>query len=458
MSGTDHLKGWNPKTPIKVVPNKKGTVADIALVADHTPFVNAMSGEVAFALCYRDKSVVPLNREECEYWYDRLHDVDNTITLEYICEQGNRSDSMRSNAFLPDQYVFDEACKKGISVRGANPKTFDEYLNLVTKLEPPTTSMSVYSPGVNQQFNTAASIMAEPTKMPEPPMEEEQEKPKRTKRKYERKAPRQAPAEKEEIPAEVPASKKKKPEEPKPQSMPAEEPPAKKSKSKPQSMPAEEPPAKKSSSKAKSAPAEEPPSKKQKVTERTDVAHVFLAFYERILSTLSSASPAAIATVEKGEYTSITTKEYQMNSKLPLEAALFAIARLGFLEKENKFISIQELIEPMPKYLWQFSEKQLKITKHYFHGLSSAHYKNFDEFVVKSLCHRKGNTKKLIVIDGTVCEIVREVLKAQDRAAKITEILKRLNGPENYNKKLLLYVHRFATQESSVEVESELAF
>lgn len=424
MSVAEHMSNpnlstWTTNTAIKIVEEKKpGSTVDAARVLDYTPYLNASTGEIALALVYPGKKIEALTDEECNILMFDYNRRDGT-TMEKICQAGNRRDSMRTKAYLSDSYVFNYACKHSLKIRDLSPKTFEEYLKIVNSLEVPATRMSVHSPGVNQQFSTTAAIMAEPTKMAPPPTEEEQEEeaPKiRKKRK---------PAAKKAVP---------KPEE------------AKKSPSPPKRVEPEEP------TKAEPAPKRK---KKKTKSEASEVSLVLQAIYSKVESVVDNFSASAIANLKKSyEFESVTGQAYGISTGLSRVAAIFAMITYAHIEKQGTCTFTQIFETPTtPIQSWNDETFEMAV---YIRRQLSASYQDFQDFVTKGLCHRKGNSTSRTIYDHTIVALIKELQSAEDMGTKIAEILKSLNGPEHHSKKLMLYfISLRGTPETTAEPKFE---
>jgi hypothetical protein len=426
MSVAEHMSNpnlstWTAITAIKIVEkkeNKSGT--DNGRAVDYTPYLNASTGEVAFALVYPGKKIEALTEAESEFLAFDYGRRDGT-TMETICQAGNRRDSMRTKAYLPDSYVFNYACKHSLEIRGLSPKTFEEYLRIVNSLEVPATRMSVHSPGVNQQFSTTAAIMAEPTKMAPPPTEEEQEE--------------QAPK----------IRKKRKPAAKKAVPKPEKE-EAKKSPSPPKRIEPEEP------TKAEPAPKRK---KKKAKSEASEVSLVLQAIYSKVESVVDNFSASAIANLKKShEFESVTGQAYGISTGLSRVAAIFAMITYAHIEKQGTCTFTQIFETPTtPIQSWNDETFEMAV---YIRRQLSASYQDFQDFVTKGLCHRKGNSTSRTIYDHTIVALIKELQSAEDMGTKISEILKSLNGPENHSKKLMLYfISLRGTPETTAEPKFE---
>lgn len=443
MSNRD-LTGWKPLTAIKVV-EKRNTVEECGNYRKYTPFVNTATGEIVFALCYMDKSTTPLDEEGCRVVLFEHHSKDSSISMESICAAGNRTNAMRTEAYLPDQYVFDYTLKHGTQFRGFNPRTFEEYLSIATRLEPPSTPMSVHSPGVNQQFNTAASIMAEPTKLPPPPEEEE---PAKTKRK-----------------ARKPAATKRKGRATSPVESPKSESPSPKRKSSPPPEETEQAPkrTKVSQKKVKAiVPTPLPvveivPKKKKKDKNKSEISCIIQAIYDYVKGVVDKFSETSKEWLRKNmDYSSVTGSAYSITQDLDDTVALFAIITYAHLEQGNT-CSFAEIFEAPTGPLEKWTEEQFAVVQYFQRQLSST-YKDFEEFITKGLCYRKNNSKSRTIYNSKISSIIKEIQQAENSKTKIEEILKRLNNSEKSGKKLLLYFLDLNGAEPTAEAEPNFLF
>jgi hypothetical protein len=395
----DPAMTWIPVTEVRKVKYSKTNITEFQSLTNWTAYKSATNGEVMFAVLYADDTTTVFTDETVEKLVELLTIREENFTMDLVCEMGNRRDEARITPFLPDKYVFLWAEKHSKPIRGEMPKTFEEYLFIVTRVDKPSVAQSVYSPGTNQQFTSAAAIMANPTPLPAPETAPSPPKPASRKR---------APKKKEVTEEAKPVKKRKQPvvEEPETPPKPA---------------------------KAKSAP------KRQKVVKDKSVAEQVVAMIgEKIAGKLQELGEAKIANLRsKFSHVAITAAERTPQTELNKVEVMFALAYLAHLINTGYSIDIHRklghvnLMDDLDfKVVTRFKEKRAE------------KFIVFGQFVIKGLCYtNSGSAKALLVYHSSVVEAIQKLVDCAEpeRDALITEMIRNIREDGNATKLTLFY-------------------
>jgi len=397
---------WIPVTEVRRVKNIKNDSMGLELQAytNWTAYKSATDGEVIFAVNYADNNQTVLDEAQVEKLVEVTGLKDDTFTMDLVCEMGNRKDESRITPFLPDKYVFLWAEKHSKPIRGEMPKTFQEYLSIVTRVGKPSVAQSVYSPGTNQQFTSAAAIVADPTPLPAPETAPSPPRPAARKR-----APKKPVEEKAK-----PAKKRKQPaiveEAPEPEK------------------------------KVKKSPVKtEPAPKRQKAGKvKSPTTKVVAMIGEKIAAKLQTLGEAKLAPLRiKIDHTTITSVARKADVELNKVEVMFALAYLAHMITSGYNVEIHHRFG----YVNLMNELDRKIASKFKKAIKKGEFISFGQFVIEALCFKGSSTAKtLLVYHSSVVEAIQKLLDCaeSEREALITEMFKEISG-DGIAAKLTLY-------------------
>jgi len=401
------LEHWSLRGEEKIVPVKLKNAQVSSwtdLVQQYSIYVSKVNGEIVFVLNYSNGETVIMTEEQITQLAAVRAAADDDFDLEEICRKGNRRGPGRLEPYLPDAYVYNYALANSLEVRGeAAPETFEEFLRVVTRVNKPAESQSVHSPGLNQQFTSAAAIMAEPAKLTADP-EDAPSPPKR--------APRKRPGPKAKQPSgdETPAAPKQKK----------------------RAAPAEKKEAEPKRRKAAAAAATKDP-----------VDLVISKIGERIKKVLDGLSPESLHRFKtQFNYEDVAVAKFTLRpaSELDLVTILFGLTYLWSTQVNSDFTFKLAKQDSDERFIDLWSDLVCAVAGH----CANAAKKTFDNiglFTLQGLCWRTGSKSKTFYIyHNSLVRFLEKLIQLDEEALEqeLTTHLKSLNESGN-SKRLLLY-------------------
>jgi len=425
------LQGWVPVTEVKklsVKPGNEFALKDLQAAANWTAYKRIVDGEVVLVYDYANGQQCALTDEQLEKVMLLAKFEDRKMTMELVCEMGNRKDESRITPFLSDKYVFHYAEKHSLKIRNEMPRTFEEYLAIVNRVDKPSVAQSIYSPGAAQQFSSAASIVADPTPLPAP--ESAPSPPRAAPRKRAPKKPKIVEEEEEQQEEQVKPLKKRK--QPAPKELEEEEPP------------------KKASPKAvkNSAP------KRQKVSKvKSAATQVILQLRERLVNQLEITPIDKLVKLQKRWPASeIDSVVRTLHTELDVVTSLFVLVYFASMDDKKEFETYT-----LPTAVDKLTTDDLKVVSHYSKTLK-AEYKTLKEFVDKGLIYLAAHNAHLLSIyHSSVISLIEQLShsEAEERKKRFDQLLKSLPDGTHVYARLVVYFNSFRQPTPSAEEEDE---
>lgn len=431
------LQGWVPVTEVKKLNVKPGKevafdTANLQVASNWTAYKRIVDGEVVLVYEYPNDQRCALTDAQLERVLQLAKSFDRKVTMELVCELGNRSDEARITPFLSDKYVFHWAESHSQKIRGEMPKTFQEYLSIVNRVDKPSVAQSIYSPGTNQQFNSAAAIVADPTPLPAP--ESAPSPPRAAPRKRAPKKPKIAKEEEEDEEEREEVKPPKKRKQPAPKEVEPEE---------------EEPP-KKASPKAvkNSAP------KRQKVSKANSAAtQVILQLRERLVNQLDKTPSDKLANLQKRWPASeIDSVVRTLQTELDVVTSLFVLVYFTSMDDKKEFDTYT-----LPTAVDKLTTDDLKVVSHYSKA-QKVEYKTLKEFVDKGLIYLTSHNAHLInIYHSSVISLIEQLShsEAEERKKRFDQLLKSLPDGTHVYARLVVYFNSFRQPTPSVEEDED---
>lgn len=396
------------------ISSKIGIESQLKAVQLYTIYRSVSNGEMVFVLHFNDGVSPVMQEDQIQHLIATKADAGEPYEMDEICAVGNRIGPARATPFLPDRFVYNYAVENSKKVRGESPVTFEEFLRVVNRQSKPSEPQSVHSPGVNQQFTSAAAIMAEPTKVSANP-EDAPSPPRRAPRK------RPGPKVKEEEPSEEPSTPKRK---------------------------------------VRAAPTSEPKRRKTvvaaPVVAEDPINRVIAKIGERVKSHLDKLSPKGLQKFKSDyNYKDVTNAQFTLHppSELDTTTLLFAIVYLWSTRLNFKLLKLGSeecYIDQWPEIVFKTAAHYTAVTKKPFEDLSA--------FAMKGICYRyPANKMAAFVYHSSMVKLLEHLSTLEDDAfeEELTAMLKSLNESNN-SKRLILYCDALLNPEAAPEPDQEV--